>query len=57
MKKNDFWLLSLVVFTMLGLKLSWPIALRIVVVLNSIIVLYECIKVIHTKHSKGDKNE
>lgn len=44
MNKHDFWFLSLVALFVFNICFSWPTPLRVAVIANSIIVLYDVIK-------------
>lgn len=41
MRKNDFWTLSLVAFLIMAVSFGWNIWLKIVVILNSLVVLWD----------------
>jgi hypothetical protein len=40
MKKSDFWILSLAAFMIMGISLHWILPIRILVILNSLLVLF-----------------
>lgn len=50
MKKNDFWVLSLIVFTMIGVLAGFSVWLKAVVIANSLVVLFD---VFYTLFKRG----
>lgn len=41
MKQNDFWILALIVLTMLGFLIGWNIPIKIAVIANSLLILWQ----------------
>lgn len=43
MVKNKFWFWSLLVWFMMGIAFHWTMGIRVIVILNSLFVLYNSI--------------
>ena len=43
MQKNDFWVLSLVAFFIIAVLTQWNPFLKVVVILNSLLVLWQVV--------------
>ncbi len=56
MKKDDFWLLSLITFFIIGCALHWTLWIRITVIANAVIVLIGLVTRLY-KSSQKDKKE
>lgn len=39
MKNNRFWFISLICFSLIGINLDWPFFVRVIVILNSLLIL------------------
>ena len=49
MKKNDFWILTLIVFVIIAVVFGWNICLKIIVIANSFLVLLKVIYQIYKR--------
>jgi uncharacterized membrane protein len=41
MKHDNFWMVTLVALLVLGIVLRWPLSLRVAVIANSLLVLFQ----------------
>ena len=53
MKKDDFWVLSLIVFVIIAVAFGWNVWLKIIVIANSVLIL---IQIIYKLYKGGNKH-
>ena len=44
MKKNDFWFISLITFSLLGIASKWNFWICLAVIANAVVVLFDVFK-------------
>lgn len=54
MKKDDFWVFSLVALFIIAFAVHWIIWIRIAVILNALIVLFNVGRRIYKNYRKGE---
>ena len=53
MKKDDFWVISLVALFIIAIAIHWVFWIRLAVILNALLVLFNTGKKIYNNYKKG----
>ena len=57
MKKDDLWVFLLVALSIIAFAVHWPFWIRLAVILNALVVIFNVVRKVYKNYKSGDNTD